>query len=224
MGGGQFEVSLLPLDAPQSFGLEAAEFLVAGHLGSTPRPLAKVASGGELSRIALAIAVTTSQLGEAATLIFDEIDSGVGGAVADTVGRLMKQLAATARGAGCHPSAAGRGLCRSPRGSKARITTSEPMACAAKSVWPGRAHARRSAPHQLRSCAGDAGHGDRGSTGGSTGAARRSVDEYPRRSALPAPTNRARGRADHGHFWLSKSIAYTRSRTPAICVDNPRPN
>ena len=51
-----------------------------------------MASGGELSRIALAIAVTTSQLGEAATLIFDEIDSGVGGAVADTVGRLMKQL------------------------------------------------------------------------------------------------------------------------------------
>jgi DNA repair protein RecN (Recombination protein N) len=83
-------------EAPQSFGLESAEFLVAGHAGSTPRPMAKVASGGELSRIALAIAVTTSQLsqsGEAAgTLIFDEVDAGVGGAVADTVGRLMKQL------------------------------------------------------------------------------------------------------------------------------------
>jgi DNA repair protein RecN (Recombination protein N) len=52
----------------------------------------KVASGGELSRIALAIAVTTSRLGEAQTLIFDEVDSGVGGAVAETVGRLMKQL------------------------------------------------------------------------------------------------------------------------------------
>jgi DNA repair protein RecN (Recombination protein N) len=52
----------------------------------------KVASGGELSRIALAIAVTTSQLGTAQTLIFDEVDSGVGGAVAETVGRLMKQL------------------------------------------------------------------------------------------------------------------------------------
>jgi DNA repair protein RecN (Recombination protein N) len=72
--------------------LESAEFLVAGHEGSTPRPLAKVASGGELSRIALAIAVTTSQLGQAETLIFDEVDSGVGGAVAETVGRLMKQL------------------------------------------------------------------------------------------------------------------------------------
>ena len=51
-----------------------------------------MASGGELSRIALAIAVTTSQLGAAQTLIFDEVDAGVGGAVAETVGRLMKQL------------------------------------------------------------------------------------------------------------------------------------
>ena len=92
MGGGRFEVALIAQDAPQSFGLESAEFLVAGHEGSTPRPLAKVASGGELSRIALAIAVTTSQLGEAATLIFDEIDAGVGGAVAETVGRLLNQL------------------------------------------------------------------------------------------------------------------------------------
>ena len=96
MSGGRFEVALTMQDAPQSFGLESAEFLVAGHAGSTPRPMAKVASGGELSRIALAIAVTTSQLsqsGEAAgTLIFDEVDAGVGGAVADTVGRLMKQL------------------------------------------------------------------------------------------------------------------------------------
>ena len=92
MAGGRFEVSLVKQDAPQSFGLESADFLVAGHEGSTPRPLAKVASGGELSRIALAIAVTTSQLGEAGTLIFDEIDAGVGGAVAETVGRLMKQL------------------------------------------------------------------------------------------------------------------------------------
>lgn len=93
MSGGRFEVALLPQDEPQSFGLESAEFLVAGHAGSTPRPLAKVASGGELSRIALAIAVTTSQQNSGAgTLIFDEIDAGVGGAVAETVGRLMKQL------------------------------------------------------------------------------------------------------------------------------------
>ena len=93
MAGGRFEIALLPQDEPQSFGLESAEFLVAGHAGSTPRPLAKVASGGELSRIALAIAVTTSQQNSGAgTLIFDEIDAGVGGAVAETVGRLMKQL------------------------------------------------------------------------------------------------------------------------------------
>lgn len=93
MGGGRFEVALVPQDAPQSFGLESAEFMVAGHAGSTPRPLAKVASGGELSRLALAIAVTTARdAGGAQTLIFDEIDAGVGGTVADTVGRLMKQL------------------------------------------------------------------------------------------------------------------------------------
>ncbi|MEO8123660.1 MAG: DNA repair protein RecN, partial [Burkholderiales bacterium] len=100
MAGGRFEVTLLKGDAPQSWGDESAEFLVAGHAGSTPRPLAKVASGGELSRIALAIAVTTSHRAGAAaegdasagTLIFDEIDAGIGGAVAETVGRLMKQL------------------------------------------------------------------------------------------------------------------------------------
>ncbi len=96
MAGGRFEISLAPNDGPQSFGDESPEFLVAGHAGSTPRPLGKVASGGELSRIALAIAVTTSQgapAGEAAgTLIFDEIDAGIGGAVAEAVGRLMKQL------------------------------------------------------------------------------------------------------------------------------------
>ena len=92
MQGGQFVVALNTLEQPAQYGLEQAEFLVAGHSGTTPRPVGKVASGGELSRIALAIAVTTSQLGEAQTLIFDEVDSGVGGAVAETVGRLMKQL------------------------------------------------------------------------------------------------------------------------------------
>ncbi len=92
MQGGKFEVALTPLDEPAAYGAESIEFLVAGHAGSTPRPVGKVASGGELSRIALAIAVTTSQLGKAETLIFDEVDSGVGGAVAETVGRLMKQL------------------------------------------------------------------------------------------------------------------------------------
>ena len=92
MQGGKFDVALNKLEQPAQYGLEQAEFLVAGHSGTTPRPVGKVASGGELSRIALAIAVTTSQLGQAQTLIFDEVDSGVGGAVAETVGRLMKQL------------------------------------------------------------------------------------------------------------------------------------
>jgi DNA repair protein RecN (Recombination protein N) len=92
MQGGKFEVALTALAEPAMYGAENIEFLVAGHAGSTPRPVGKVASGGELSRIALAIAVTTSQLGKAQTLIFDEVDSGVGGAVAETVGRLMKQL------------------------------------------------------------------------------------------------------------------------------------
>ena len=107
MSGGRFDVALVAQEQPQSYGAETVEFLVAGHAGSTPRPLAKVASGGELSRLALAIAVTAAQSAVAAngtgaaartasatvgTLIFDEIDAGVGGTVADSVGRLMKRL------------------------------------------------------------------------------------------------------------------------------------
>ena len=92
MQGGQFEVQIQVAPQPLQTGLEEINFLVAGHAGSTPRPVNKVASGGELSRLALAIAVTTSQLGTAQTLIFDEVDAGVGGAVAETVGRLMRQL------------------------------------------------------------------------------------------------------------------------------------
>jgi DNA repair protein RecN (Recombination protein N) len=98
MAGGRFEIALQPLQAPQAHGLEQVEFLVAGHAGSSPRPLAKIASGGELSRLALAIAVTTARTraaaGAAPTLIFDEIDAGVGGAVGDSVGRLLRQLGA----------------------------------------------------------------------------------------------------------------------------------
>ena len=92
MPGGRFEVILIETPQPTQGGLEEATFLVAGHAGITPRPVGRVASGGELSRIALAIAVTTSQLGAAQTLIFDEVDAGIGGAVAQAVGRLMKQL------------------------------------------------------------------------------------------------------------------------------------
>ena len=92
MEGGRFDVDLPAAAQASQHGVEEVVFLVAGHAGSTPRPVSKVASGGELSRIALSIAVTTSQLGAAQTLVFDEVDAGVGGAVAQTVGRLMQQL------------------------------------------------------------------------------------------------------------------------------------
>ncbi len=94
MRGGQFVVALERAAQPMESGWEDVQFLVAGHAGSTPRPVGKVASGGELSRIALAIAVSTSTLGSAPTLVFDEVDSGIGGAVAHTVGRLMHKLGA----------------------------------------------------------------------------------------------------------------------------------
>ena len=92
MRGGRFEVALEPLAEAAAHGLEATSFLVAAHAGSTPRAIEKVASGGELSRLALAIAVTTSALGTAGTLVFDEVDAGVGGAVAATVGQLLRRL------------------------------------------------------------------------------------------------------------------------------------
>ena len=92
MAGGQLEIALLPLAEGGAHGLEQIEFLVAGHAGSTPRSLAKVASGGELARISLAISVITSKASFTPTLIFDEVDAGIGGAVAETVGKLLRQL------------------------------------------------------------------------------------------------------------------------------------
>lgn len=92
MSGGQLEITLIPLSEGGLNGLEQIEFLVAGHAGSAPRPLAKVASGGELARISLAISVITSKASFTPTLIFDEVDAGIGGAVAETVGKLLRQL------------------------------------------------------------------------------------------------------------------------------------
>ncbi|MCS4292219.1 DNA repair protein RecN (Recombination protein N) [Comamonas sp. BIGb0152] len=92
MAGGRFVAQVSPAREPRSDGIDDVELLVAGHPGTDPKPIAKVASGGELSRISLAIAISTSQLGHAPTLIFDEIDSGIGGAVADAVGRVMRSL------------------------------------------------------------------------------------------------------------------------------------
>ena len=91
MRGGQFSIALEPCE-PASYGTEQVAFLVAGHAGTTLRPLAKVASGGELARIALAISVITSASTATPTLIFDEVDSGIGGGVAEVVGRLLKRL------------------------------------------------------------------------------------------------------------------------------------
>lgn len=92
MAGGSFEVALEPLAEPVSYGLESIEFRVSANIGQPLRPLAKVASGGELSRIGLAIQVTASQSAQVPTLIFDEVDVGIGGGVAEIVGRLLKQL------------------------------------------------------------------------------------------------------------------------------------
>ena len=92
MQGGRFDVALEPSAEPAAHGLENVGFQVAGHAGTAPRAIDRVASGGELSRLALAIAVTTSELGSVGTLVFDEVDAGVGGAVAATVGRLLQRL------------------------------------------------------------------------------------------------------------------------------------
>jgi DNA repair protein RecN (Recombination protein N) len=91
LSGGKFEVALNPC-AASVYGLETVEFLVAGHAGVEPRPLNKVASGGELSRISLALHVTTTAQGSVPCMIFDEVDVGIGGGVAEVVGQLLKQL------------------------------------------------------------------------------------------------------------------------------------
>jgi DNA repair protein RecN (Recombination protein N) len=91
MAGGRFEVALQTCE-PAAYGLEQVEFLVAGHAGTSARPLAKVASGGELARISLAISVIASSATATPTLIFDEVDAGIGGGVAEVVGRLLKRL------------------------------------------------------------------------------------------------------------------------------------
>ncbi|MBV8626554.1 MAG: DNA repair protein RecN [Paraburkholderia sp.] len=92
MAGGSFEVSLVPLPEGGAHGMEQIEFRVAGHAGVPLRPLAKVASGGELARISLALAVIASTASPTPTLIFDEVDTGIGGGVAEVVGRLLHQL------------------------------------------------------------------------------------------------------------------------------------
>ncbi|MDO8343558.1 MAG: DNA repair protein RecN [Cellvibrio sp.] len=93
MTNANFSVSLLPLtDKPGPTGLEDVEFLISTNPGQAPRPLAKIASGGELSRISLAIQVITAKTSATPTLVFDEVDVGIGGATGDVVGQLLRQL------------------------------------------------------------------------------------------------------------------------------------
>ena len=91
MQGGRLEIAL-ERGEPAAHGIDRIDFRVAGHAGSTPRALGKVASGGELSRISLAISELAAEANPVATLIFDEADAGVGGAVAEVIGELMRRL------------------------------------------------------------------------------------------------------------------------------------
>ena len=95
MGGGRFEIQFEALagDRPDPQGGERVEFLVAANPGQPPRPLRKVASGGELSRISLAIEVAALGLDAVPTMVFDEVDSGIGGPVAGIVGQKLRALA-----------------------------------------------------------------------------------------------------------------------------------
>jgi DNA repair protein RecN (Recombination protein N) len=97
MGGGRFDVELEPLDSdrPDPQGAERVEFMVAANPGQPARPLRKVASGGELSRISLAIEVAALGLDAVATMVFDEVDTGIGGAVAEIVGQKLRALGAS---------------------------------------------------------------------------------------------------------------------------------
>ncbi|MDA8384128.1 MAG: DNA repair protein RecN [Betaproteobacteria bacterium] len=95
MAGGRFEVGVSPLAEGTAHGLDQVEFLVSPHPGSPARPVAKTASGGELSRISLALDVVTSQVSPIPTLIFDEVDVGIGGRVAEIVGQMLKRLGRT---------------------------------------------------------------------------------------------------------------------------------
>lgn len=94
MGGGAFEVEIEPneRERPDPLGGERVEFLVAANVGQPPRPLRKVASGGELSRVSLAIEVAALGSDAVATMVFDEVDSGIGGAVAEIVGQKLRAL------------------------------------------------------------------------------------------------------------------------------------
>jgi DNA repair protein RecN (Recombination protein N) len=95
LAGGRLDVELQATNEPRAHGLEEVGFLVASHPGLPPGPLGKVASGGELSRISLAIQTALSGVAGVPTLIFDEVDVGIGGSVAEAVGRRLAKLGET---------------------------------------------------------------------------------------------------------------------------------
>ena len=136
-------------------GIDRVEFWVQTNPGTRPGPLMKVASGGELARFLLALKVVLADRGSAPTLVFDEIDTGVGGAVADAIGVRLARLAARRPGGDRHACAAGRGARRpalphQPRTRWTRASGSRP----ASPSWPkraprgDRAHARRRRDHR----------------------------------------------------------------------------
>ncbi len=92
MDGGRFEAALVAGTEVAAHGLESVEFLVSAHKGMAPQPLAKVASGGELSRLSLAVQTVTTRVAQVPTLVFDEVDAGIGGRVAEIVGKMLKGL------------------------------------------------------------------------------------------------------------------------------------
>lgn len=92
MAGGRFEVSLVPLAEPSAAGREQVEFRMAGHEGGVLSPVARTASGGELARLSLAIQTVTRRVAPVPTLVFDEVDAGIGGGVAEIVGQMLRAL------------------------------------------------------------------------------------------------------------------------------------
>src|SRR5690606_4829348 len=93
MSGARFRVELTRLEEPAAHGAEDVEFLIAVNAGFEPKPLARIASGGEMSRIMLALKTELARLDGIPTLIFDEVDAGIGGRVANQVGEKLKRVA-----------------------------------------------------------------------------------------------------------------------------------
>jgi len=92
MAGGSFEARLGAIEGPTAHGMESVEFRVSAHQAMPPQPLARIASGGELSRLSLAIQTVVTQVAQVPTLIFDEVDAGIGGRVAEIVGKMLRDL------------------------------------------------------------------------------------------------------------------------------------